>query len=156
MGQNTFQHTVLVNPTQKVQTCFGAAAGTGLVGNGYSMADKGKPVALALNGNYVLCTTGQEIEGFIHSVEVATYNGGYNFGGVDIDSRQLATVDASQISPLFVGTEVVAGTQVALGSKGLPVVRAGSSPVFRWSVLAIVSGTGAGGSTVLLRRKGFI
>jgi hypothetical protein len=93
-----------------------------------SSKDIGKPVKL--NGeSTALCASGDEIYGFIESVEVGT-NGGYSFGGVlaDVGHEVIAKDEAGT---LVVGDLVVAGTAVALGTQtpagGYNVIKAQTS-----------------------------
>ena len=52
--------------------------------------DVKKAVKLGPNSNHVLCAEGNEIEGFVDSVDSAT-NGGYSFGGVKICENAIHT-----------------------------------------------------------------
>ena len=142
---------------------LGAAANTP-----FAEADKGKAVKLGTAQNYVLATGGDDIEGFVSSVEPIT-KGGFSFGGVQIDGWKEAVVGANQGgTPMAVKDYVVADTQVALGTAGAPTVKTGvpfsqsgttpfavtpSTPTkFFWRCLRILSGTGVAGDSVLLYR----
>lgn len=93
-----------------------------------SSKDIGKPVKL--NGETTaLCGYGDEIYGFIESVEVGT-DQGYSYGGVlsDVGHEVIAKDEAGT---LVVGDLVVAGTPIALGTQtpagGYNVVKAQAS-----------------------------
>ena len=117
----------------------------------FSSVDIGKPVKLA-GESTGLCASGDEIYGFVESVETATSNG-YNYGGVvcDVGHEALATDEAGTLS---VGDLVVAGTAVALGTAnpatGANVI-AGAPTTHKWQVLAkYTTGSMTGG--VMLRK----
>lgn len=130
-----------------LSAALGADANNPLVQN-----DVGKAVKIAANNNYVLCVAGDEIEGFVNSVEPFTVNGGYGFGGVQTNARMEATVGASQLGSLSVGDLVVADNQAAVGTAGGAQVQSGTPANFKWRVIRIITGTGATGDTVLLER----
>lgn len=128
-----------------------------------SAKDIGKPVKLS-GDTVVLCADGNEIYGFIESVNVGTMDG-YAIGGVlsDPGHEVLAT---DEVGNLAVGDLVVAGTPVALGtanpSTGPNVKKATMSmtvdgetvplvPVQKWMVLAYY-GTKGAGKQVMLRK----
>lgn len=121
-----------------------------------SSTDVGKAVKLSGAGT-VLCADGDEIYGFIESVNAGTSNG-YSVGGVLCSSgNQVYATDAGvgTSSALTVGDLAVASTQAAFGtaaaSTGTPVkVASGSEAgIHRWQVVAVYT-TPAGG--VLLRK----
>jgi hypothetical protein len=78
--------------------------------NPLSDADVGKAVKLDASDNYVLADAGDEIEGFLLSVEPATQDG-FSFGSVQKGGRKAITIDGT----LAVGDLVVVGTVVARG-----------------------------------------
>jgi hypothetical protein len=132
-----------------------------LDGNGstFSYKDIGKPVVLY--GDRVrAAVSGQEIYGFVESVEAAT-QGGYGVGGVLCDVGQdVLAVD--QAGDLVVGDLVVAGTATAVGTQtpalGANVIRADQESseyvpyvVHRWMVLAYYGVKGEG-KQVMLRK----
>ena len=148
-----------------------SALGTGS-GNTYSSsADIGKAVKLSSANNHILATGGDEIDGFVNSVEPFTVNGGYSFGGVLTEGRLLAIVGANQgATPMAVGDYIVADTQLALGTVGTAqgwtapgtspstptgptgMVKTGTPAKKFWRCISKISGTGAAGSIVLLER----
>lgn len=127
--------------------------------------DVGKPVKLGTANNYVLCVDGDEIQGFVTSVEPFTVNSGFSFGGVLLNGRKEVVNGAGQ-AQLAVGDFVVAYTQTALGTAGTPKVKKGSaasqltsgnytyterSPnTYMWRVISLLSGTGLAGEAVLI------
>jgi len=117
----------------------------------FTMADIGKVVKLGPVSNYVPVADGDDIDGFVDSIEDAT-SGGFSFGGVahpDPACRFEAKVGGA--TALTVGAQVVAGVQGALGTKSLPVVKAGVGAVYKYRVIRLFS-AGAVGTTVLIER----
>jgi hypothetical protein len=118
-------------------------ARTELLGNNtgqFGANDVGKPVKLS-GDTCVLCAAGDEIYGFIESVEPGT-SGGYSIGGVLSDSgHEMYATDED--GDLTVGDLVVAGTAVALGTANAatgPNVdgAAGTEDgIDRWRVVAV-------------------
>jgi hypothetical protein len=144
----TFVFTELV-PTEKV---LSAALGPN-TSTKFADADVGKAVKLGSANNYVLVEAGDEIEGFVTSIEPFTVNNGFSFGGVVVSGRVTAEVGANQGgTPMAVGDYVVADAPVALGTAGKAQVKTGTPTKFLWRCVRVVSGTGAAGSTVLLER----
>jgi len=159
-----FALTELVNsPMADVTSAaLGASSGAKFV-----QADIGKPVKLGTaDSNYVVCSAGDEIEGFVSSVEIGTVNDGFSFGGVVKNKRKLCKVDAAQSSTIGLGSYVVAGASAALGTadaypkvkSGVATNMSGTPPVLGtpvrhlWRVVRIVSGTGVAGDLVLIER----
>jgi hypothetical protein len=144
----TFVFTELV-PTEKV---LSAALGPN-TNTKFADADVGKAVKLGSANNYVLVEAGDEIEGFVTSIEPFTVNNGFSFGGVVVSGRVTAEVGANQgATPMAVGDYVVADAPVALGTAGKAQVKTGTPTKFLWRCIRVVSGTGAAGSMVLLER----
>ena len=140
-----FDETVPTPP--KLQACLGPDASTKFK----SDYDLGKPVKLGSAQNYVLCVDGDEIEGYVTSVEATTYNSGFSFGGVQRNGWMTAEVIGA--TSMAVGNYAVAGTQVALGTAGAAKVKPGSPATFKWRCYRIITGAGAAGSKVLLYRE---
>lgn len=80
-----------------------------------SAIDIGKPVKLA-GATTDLCADGDEIYGFIASVEAGSSDG-HSVGGVSADVGQ-EIVATDEAGDLTVGARVVAGTPVAFGTAG--------------------------------------
>ena len=145
-----FAFTELVDVETKV--VYSAALGGG-TGSQFGNNDLKKPVKLSTANNYVLATAGDEIEGFVNSVEPFTVNGGYSFGGVQTSGRIIAKVGAAQVGTLTIGEFAVAAGSSALGTKDdYPLVVQGTPATFKWRVIRVVSGTGVAGDLVLLER----
>ena len=118
----------------------------------YSDLDKKKAVKAQAGGRYVLCSDGDDLDGFIDSVEAATQDG-FSFGGVargNVGYRIEAQVAASVVTPLVFGDLVVAAAQLAVGTKGLAQVKKGTPAIHKYRVLRLT--TGAAGTTVLLEK----
>ena len=115
----------------------------------YSDSDIGKAVKYSGDA-MVLCATGDEIVGFVMSVEVGTKDG-FSIGGVRKEGRAWALDEAGTLT---VGTVVVAGAAGTLGTLAnnnvLAAATAGTSVTHAWVVISIV-GTGAG-RTVLVEK----
>lgn len=115
--------------------------------------DIGKAVKLGDEQNYILCTAGDEIEGFINTVSPQTVNDGYSFGGIQRRKRIMAEVGANQGgTAMAVLDYVVADDQVAFGTKGVAQVKTGTPTSYLWRVLR-VDGDGTTGTAVLLERQ---
>ena len=141
----TMQRVAVVNPY--------TPARTELIGNNTGQAstnDIGKPVKLS-GDTVVLCAAGDEIYGFIESVEPGT-TGGYSHGGVLCDAGQEVYV-TDEDGDLVVGDLVVAGTAVAFGTAnpatGANVDKAAGTEdgINRWMVVAVYSSP-AGGALI--------
>lgn len=154
------------------------ADGTGAA-NQLDKVDNGKFVKLAGDSQFGLCAVGDRIGGVLQVANDVAPADGFNLGSVQKArrTRVKATADGSQAAgtgSLAVGDYVVAGTPVARGtslSGAYPKVRKatnqpGSVPadltaagdqaanaIFAWRVVAILSGTGAVGDTVLIERE---
>jgi hypothetical protein len=100
---------------------------TGKLGTGtdvYTDADIGKPVKMGTQGNFVICTTGDAIDGFIDSIDGGPKADGLIVGGVargQLGTRFRAIVFASQTTPLTddaisVLDYVTAGVNTAAGT----------------------------------------
>ena len=112
-----------------------------------------KPVKLAAADNYVLCSVGDEIEGFVVTTEAYTVNDGFSIGSVQRNKRVQAKIVTLGV---VVGDLVVAGAPSALGTADpLMLVKkaAGTEDkLYNWRVISIVTGTGAIGDTVLIEK----
>lgn len=122
-----------------------------------SVNDLGKLVKMGAEQNYVLCAAGDEVEGYLDSVEGGT-RGGHSFGGVARRGRLYAVIGAGQgVTPAAVLDYIVADDQVAFGTKPTAaypaVVKTGTPAKYLWRVIRIVSGDGSAGSVVLLERE---
>ncbi len=150
----------------KAQPLIVTDAKTFLLGAGNASSDnftdkeKGKLVKLVADSRYNLCAAGDEIEGYVNSVENALQNG-YSVGGIVDNKRMYAIADGLQATPgtgtLTLGGYVVTGTVVAKGTAltTYPKVCLATTPsglVFRWRVIAFSDGTGAVGQTVCIER----
>ena len=130
------------------QSALIGTAAQGIVDN-----DIGKLVKLAAADNFILCSTGDEIEGQISALQPETYNSGFAFGSVKRGGTLEAMVSSDQVGALAPGDLVVAGVQAAVGTKDTyPKVKGGSPTNFKWRVLTIQSGTGVAGDRVLLEK----
>lgn len=119
----------------------------------WSDSDIGKPVKLS-GDNVDLCASGEEIYGFIMSVEPYTQDGD-DVAGVACDVNQEAEV-ADEAGTLTVGTLVEAGTATAVATatptNGANVIAVADATlaVDKWRVVALYS-TGAG-RKILIRK----
>jgi hypothetical protein len=144
----TFVFTETV-PTELFSTALGVSASAKFVS-----ADLCKAVKLGPNNNYVLCSTGDQVDGFVKAIEPFTVNDGFSFGGVQLEGRVTAKIGVQGASPMAVGDLIVAGVQVALGTASLGVVITGAGVAGKasWKCIRIITGTGVAGDTVLLER----
>lgn len=164
---NSFKFGVKVPAQEIVDT----ALGDGVTAFS-SPNDIGKAVVLGSAHNHVLASAGNDIDGFVNSVEPFMVNGGYSFGGILVEGRVEAVVGANQgATPMAAGDYVVADAQLALGTVGdnqqwttypgtppsnptgpTAQVKTGAPTNKFWRCIAVLSGTGAAGSVVLLER----
>jgi len=118
----------------------------------YTDKDKLKAVKMGPVGNHVLCSAGDEIEGFIDNVDPATA-GGFSFGGVARGNRGFrvkAQVGTGQgATAMKVGDLVVADAQLPVGTPGLPQVKTGTPSIHVYRVMTVF-GDGLPGSEVVL------
>lgn len=138
-------------------------AGTGAANN-VDDREVGKFVKLVGDSRFDLCQVGNEIEGRLAGVEVATQDG-YTIGSVQTHQRFEVTFDGLQATPgtgtVAIGDYVVCGTPVAKGiAMGLldsaRVCKATAAPeaiLHQWRVMSLGSaGTGAPGTKGLIER----
>jgi len=130
-----------------VSAALGVDANNPLVAN-----DLGKALKLAANNNYVLCATGNDIEGIAESINPDTVNSGFSFGSVRKNGRAIVTTAAAQAGSIVPGDEVVSGIPIALGTAGTMQVIKGTGTIFKWRCIAVLSGTGAAGDSILIER----
>lgn len=161
MSRNHF--IVPTAPTEASMTVrFGAGA---TAGDRWDLKEQGKAVKFVGESRYDLCAAGDEIEGFVTSVEAAPQNG-YSIGGITQESLRWATADGLQGTPgtgtIAIGDYVVAGTATAKGTalaqyakvtKATTQATVRGSP-FNWRVVSLGPvGTGAVGTAIVLKRQ---
>ena len=150
----------------KLQPLIGTEADTVRLGVGSGAAnyvtdlEQGKPVKLVGDSQYNLTAAGDQLEGFINSVESFTADD-FSIGGILTEGRVKVTLDGLQATPgtgvIAVGDYVVAGTPVAKGT-GLvgayPKVCKDTTQTgmyFAWRVVSL-DGTTAVGQTAPIAR----
>lgn len=135
----------------------------GVAGEEFSSKDVNKAVKMANDGaSYILCVDGQDIEGFVDSVNVAPMNSIANTdgtftlrrgGGVRRNPMHRETVTVAAGSEKVACLDyVVAAAQLKVGVAGLAQVKKGTPVRHFWRVINILSGNGEAGSTVLIER----
>lgn len=136
----------------------------GLTAGYLTDADVGKAVKLGAADRYVLAAAGDEIEGFLVSVESATVDG-YTYGSIVLAARKAVTFEGTGITP---GTLVIVGAPIARAvalTPGVPVaVKAGGAIAqsathpFAWNpsihLWRVISGTGVAGTQGIIERVG--
>ena len=144
----TFVFTETV-PTELFSTALGVNAAGKFVSQ-----DLTKAVKLGPNSNYILCSIGDQVDGFVKAIEPFTVNDGFSFGGVQLEGRVTAKIGVQGATPMAVGDLIVAGVQVALGTESLGVVITGAGVAGKesWKCIRIITGTGVAGDSVLLER----
>ena len=137
-------------------------AGTGTA-NHVTDVEIGKSVKLVGDSRYDLCAVGDQIEGFVTSVESYTADD-YSIGSVQVKGRKRVTLDGLQATPgtgtIAVGDYVVAGAPVAKATAlTVParVCRATTQTgmYHAWRVVSL-EGTGAVGQIAVIERVGAI
>lgn len=151
MSQSNFKFQPLVD-AGLVGVTVSAALGTPAVK--FTDADRGKPMKMGKVQNYVKTAAGDEIEGFLETVEPFTVNQGYSFGTVRRKLRVFAKVGANQgATAMDVLDLVVADVQSADGvGDNYAKVKTGTPTKFLWRVIAR-EGNGTAGTIVLLERE---
>ncbi|VTU32241.1 hypothetical protein H4CHR_02972 [Variovorax sp. PBS-H4] len=154
-----FQFNELIRPYDSNITAR-VADGTG-TSNQLSDADVNKFVKLKGDSQFGLCAVGDEIEGFLASIESGPIQDGFQLGSVQEEGRKLVTLDGLQGTPgtgtIAVGDYVVAGTVTARGTKlpGPPKVCKATATKdalsFLWRVVSL-KGTGAVGQLAVIAR----
>ena len=133
----------------------------------YSMEGRDHGGALETGGGIAkalpwLTAAGDEIEGFISSVESAP-SGGFSVGGIVEEGQFNVTLDGLQATPgtgvVAIGDYVVTGTVVARGTamtvypKVCKATGAGTSLNYKWRVVSLgTAGTGAVGTSAVIKR----
>ena len=110
-------------------------------------ADKYKLVKMKGDSRYGLCAAGDEIEGFLLSLESPHTYDGFHLGTVQTDKRFRAVSEGT----LNMLGEVVAGTVVARGTKlgfNGPAVKAGTPTKHVWRVVAAIGQEIAAGAAI--------
>jgi len=145
-----FNYTVLVNDplADVVSTPLGADSSNKYVENDIGKGVKLNPAAVG----YIPLAKDEEIEGVVIALEPATVNDGFSLGSVQKNRRLEAVVGASELGTVAVGELLVADTPIAQGTAGIIRVYPGAPTVHKWRCIAIVSGTGAAGDTILMER----
>lgn len=132
----------------------------------YSHADEGKIVRLVGTDRFHLSAAGEEIEGFVTSVEAALQNG-FSIGGINDKDMKWVTADGLQATPgtgaIAAGDYVLAGTITAKGTaltayakvvKATDQAAAKASP-YAWRVVSLGPvATGAVGTNIVIKRVG--
>lgn len=144
---------VLTTLTQSPETMQVESACLGVdASNPLADADVNKALILAANNNYVLCATGEEIQGFLTSMSPETYNDGFAFGSFQRRGRIEVDVAAAEGGTIAIGDLVVSGIPIARGTKGDAQVIAGTPTEYLWRCIRHISGTGVAGDRLLIER----
>lgn len=144
--------TFVFTPTVPLESAKSGALGTGGANVYKSDYDLGKPVKYSTANNFVLCSDGDDIDGFIYAIESFTVNSGYSFGSVLPEGRFVVEV-ATGSAQCAVGDLVIAAAQTAIGTAGTPKVKKQATPAAGhkyWKVIRIISGTGVAGDSILV------
>lgn len=118
-------------------------------GGQYNDQDIGKAVKYSTSSNMIMCTSGDEIHGFVMSVEPGT-RAGFSVGSVRKEGRVKAI---DEVGNLAVGNIVVAGGTGTLGTYALANVKVAATPttvINKWMVIELYGG--GTGDEVLLEK----
>lgn len=154
-----FIMTELVDARDRVETVrFGAGTGTA---NNVDDKEVGKWAKLIAESRYNLCAAGDQIEGRVEAVDVATYDG-YSLASVKKTGRMEVTFDGLQATPgtgtIALADYVVCGTVVAKGTALTAPAKVCKATTqtgmyHAWRVVSLGSaGTGAVGTTGIIER----
>lgn len=150
------------NVTEALKDCVSAALGAAAA-SGIGNNDLDKAYKMGTAQNYVPCVDGDPIEAFVNAIEGFTVNNGFVFGSVQRRGRKTVQNGAAQAA-LVVGDQVVAFTQLAIGTAGLAQVKKATATadaddgsltqagLYAWRVVRILTGTGVAGDKVLIER----
>lgn len=153
-------------PTAPTFSSTTVRLGAGATANDrFDLKEQGKAVKLVAESRYDLCAVGDEIEGFITSVEAAPANG-FSIGGITSRDKQWVTADGIQATPgtgaIAVGDYVLASTITAKGTalaayakviKATTQATVRASP-YNWRVVSLGPvGTGAVGTAIVIERQ---
>lgn len=149
-----------IKPTALENAVIACRLGTSASDN-YTSADVGKCAKLVAESAFGLSAAGDDIEGFITSIEGTQE--GWTVGGVQPRDMAYATFDGLQATPgtgtIAVGDYVVTGTVVAkgtyLGATYAKVCKATTpaNSVYKWRVMSLgTAGTGAVGTVGVIAR----
>ncbi len=139
-----------------------AADTAGLAAGYLTDADVGKGMKLGASDRYVLAAAGDEIEGFLVSVESATIDG-FTFGSIVLAGRKAVTFEGAGITP---GILVIFGAPIAKGTaqtvpcavKAGAAIAATAAHPFAWNpsihLWRCISGTGVAGTQGVIERVG--
>jgi hypothetical protein len=135
-----------------ITTCLGT------VGSLLTEKDIRKPVKSAATNtsSMLLCASGDEIEGFVHSINIGTANDGFSHGGVQRNGRMTVKLGGT----VAMNGLVVSGANTAYNTASvssyigvpLPVVIAGTPTTYKWKVIRFITGTGVVGDYALIER----
>lgn len=148
------------NVTDSIPTAVRLGAGSGAANN-LTTKEVGKFVKLASESRYNLAAVGDDIEGVISAVELATQNG-FTVGAVHEHGKLNVTFDGLQATPgtgtiaigdiVNVGTPVAKDTALTTYPKVCKATTA-ANVVFKWRVVSLgTAGTGAVGTTGVISR----
>lgn len=133
---SAFTFTDLVDLKTHYSACLGASATAK-----FTNEDVGKPVKMGSLQNYVLCAEGDEIEGIVSSINAATYNDGFSFGGYFTEGRAIVKAAAGIT---FAAPWVVAGVNTLNESvNNMGKVKAGTTTRFHWRMIRNITHPGA-------------
>ncbi len=155
-------------PTAPSKPAMTVRLGAGnTAGDRFDLKELGKAVKLVAESRFNLCAAGDEIEGFLASLEQAPQDG-YSIGGIEDSGVRMVIADGLQATPgtgvIALGEYVVAGTAVAKGTaltgtyqkvcSATTQATAKSSP-YAWRVVSLGPvGTGAVGTIIAIKRVG--
>jgi len=147
MSKFTFKAMVAEGDLTTAKLGTGTVAASGdLNGN-----DIGKPVKLTAADTYGLCSNGDQIDGFLYSVESYTADG-YAVGTVQLSGRRRVELGGNSA----VGTLVQSGTNAArtvAPTNGLGVVVEHTHVTATRKLWRVISGTGLSGDTTCIIEK---
>lgn len=99
-----------------------------------------------------LAAAGNDIVGFIETVEAFTVNGLHSCGTVKKSGRFIVEVGVGEVGNLAVNDLIVADTQIALNTAAKAMVKSGAPAVYKWAVMWLNGGDGSAGTTVTVER----
>lgn len=149
-----FNFRVLTNNPERLNV-ISTKLGT-TKGEGYSDADRGKPMVMGKMGNMVVAGADAEIEGFLDTVDAGGTQDGLAFGGV-ARGGEGSRFEVELVGEAAVLDFVVAAANEAVGTKatsGLGKVQAGTPATHKWRIIAFTNDAeaGTGGEIAIIER----
>ncbi len=153
-----FNFRVLTQSPERLNVVT-AKLGADSANSGFTDADIGKPMKMGTQGNFQICATGDEIDGFLDNVDGGPTADGMTIGGVARGNRGLR-VRAKVTGAAAVLDYVVADTNAAIAAQdasGMGVVKpngtSGATTASGWRIIAFDSDAASGTNAIAVLER---